>query len=165
MNVYELQKSFALFQQAVQETGGEITPELESVFLELQGSRDEKLEALAAMIKNTRAAIGAFDAEIQRLEMRRNSLEVTMERLESLVAVLLPVTASWDGGVHKLSYRQSKAIGVVDIDAVPEEFFRTKTTRELDKAKATEFLKQSTESEPRHIPGLAYGTKYNLQVK
>lgn len=166
INLYRLSKMYREVELALMHTDGEITPELETMLKELSGEKDDKLIALASLIKNTEGEASIYRQEEKRLEGIRRACERRLEKLTELVKLVLPEGESWSKDAHSLTYRESKAVEVVDFDAVPEDYKRTKTSVEVDKAKAAAFFKTSVEAAMGDsIPGLDFVTRQNLQVK
>lgn len=169
INLYRLAKMYAHVERALFESGGEVTPEIEEMFNAIEAERDDKLEALASLLKNADAEVAIYKAEEARLKGIRQGIERRMERLEAMAVHLLPYDEKWSKGPHKLSFRESQAVEITDFERVPREFIRVKTSEEVDKTKAAQMFKAEQGNEAERvvplIPGLDYVTRYNLQVK
>lgn len=159
---------------ALIQSDGEVTEDIEKMLAEISDSVDAKLLAIACLFKNAKAEAEAYKEEIFRLKQLHDAAQRRMEKLEEITKFLLPKGESWSNGVHKLSYRESQAVEVEDLDKVPQEFIRIiPEQKEVDKKKAgamfkaegTDVIKVSdTETIPL-IPGLKYVVRQNLQVK
>lgn len=166
INLYHLKMKFFEFENKLRESEGEITEEIKQMFSEIKAEREEKLEALASLIKNTNSEIEAFKKEELRLREARNKLEARTERLQDMIKELLPNDLKWEDGTHKVYYTKSMGVDVIDEELVPKEFFRIKTIEEIDKKLATAYFKQEMEAMGfADIPGLRYSERFNLQVK
>lgn len=164
--LYHIQKAYQEIELALAESGGEMTADIENMLLYAEAAKEDHLNNLACMIKNAMAEIKVYKDEENRLKSYRGQVERRIESLENAVRAVLPNHQVWAKGVHKLAFKESKAVEVVDADQVPSDFMRVKTTREVDKTKAGEFFRSAHESEQdAAIPGLTYVTRYNLQVK
>lgn len=164
--LYHIQKAYQEIELALAESGGEMTADVENMLLRVCELREDHLHNMACMIKNAMAEIKVYKDEENRLKSYRGQVERRIATLESAIAAVLPNDQVWAKGVHKLAFKESKAVEVVDADQVPSDYMRVKTTREVDKSKAGEFFRSAHESEQdAAIPGLTYVTRYNLQVK
>lgn len=161
-NLYPLQLKFANIESMLTASEGELTPEIEAAIRDAEATREEKLEALASMIKNYRKEAGMFKAESIRLQIEYADLSGKADKLENLVEAILPTSEKFEKGVHKLFYKPSEYIEVLDEGKVPKGFLNVKEVTSVDKDKAKKALKDNPKS---NIEGLELKTRYNLQVK
>jgi hypothetical protein len=160
-SLYKLAQMYQVVEESLALTDGEITPEIERLLEEINSGIDEKLTAIAVLIKNGNCEVEAIKAEEKRLKERRQAAERRIARLGELVQQVLPVDKTWTSGVHKLFYRASTAIEITDETALPAEYLRTKVVTEPDKVA----IKRALESEVAPVPGAVLVTRYNVQVK
>lgn len=165
ISLYKLQRLFRDIELALIATDGEITPDIEKMFDDIKAERDEKLTAIAALMKNADAECDVLKREENRLKELRQRAEKRVAKLGELVERLVPYNEDWTDGLHKISYRESKAVEILDFTHVPAEFIRVKTSEEVDKSKATAWFKAADTPADAEIPGLQFVTRYNLQVK
>lgn len=161
-SLYPLSELYQNLERSLTLSSGEITPDIELLFSQIQTEKDDKLEALACLLKNANAEIEMYQKEELRLRKIRESIEARTQKLEALAEHLLPHDEKWSSGVHKLSFRESKVAEVLDYDIrdLPHEFLRYKTTMEPDKAKIKAAIESGT-----LVPGAQISTRYNLQIK
>lgn len=114
---------------------------------------DEKVEAYCQVIRQLEAENNGFDAEIERLNKALSRNKKGVDRLKSALVMFVESTGDKKvkGGTFEVSLRRSEKVIIDDIDAVPEEFKRTKTTVEADKKLIKESVKNGTEVVGAHI--------------
>ena len=159
MTLYEIdQKIEAAITNAVDEETGEITEDF-AMLDELQIEREQKIENSGLYIKNLTAEIESLKAEEKALYERRKSKEKRAEWLKSYLAYSL-AGAKFETPKLALSFRKSIVVDVADVDKLPEEFKRVKTTIDADKTALKEALKAGA-----LIDGATLVEKQNLQIK
>lgn len=160
MTLYEInQKIEAAIMNAVDEETGEITEDF-AMLDELQLEREQKIENSGLYIKNLTAEIESLKAEEKALSERRKAKEKKAEWLKSYLAYSL-AGAKFETPKLALSFRKSVVVvDVADVDKLPEEFKRVKTTIDADKVALKEALKGGAV-----IDGATLVEKQNLQIK
>ena len=159
MTLYEIdQKIEAAIINAVDEETGEITEDF-ALLDELQIEREQKIENSGLYIKNLAAEIESLKAEEKALYERRKSKEKHAEWLKGYLTYSL-AGAKFETPKLALSFRKSVVVDVADVDKLPEEFKRVKTTVDADKTALKEALKGGAV-----IDGATLDEKQNLQIK
>lgn len=159
MTLYEIdQKIEAAIMNAVNEETGEITEDF-ALLDELQLEREQKIENGGLYIKNLTAEIESLKAEEKALCERRKSKEKRAEWLKGYLTYSLD-GAKFETPKLALSFRKSVVVDVADVDKLPEEFKRVKTTVDADKTALKEALKAGA-----LIDGATLVEKQNLQIK
>lgn len=130
------------------------TEDFEAV-AKIEIERDEKLANSCAYYKNLEAERDAVANEIKRLQDRKKVLENKLESFKQYIASNLFTAEKWTNGVHKLSWRISESVEVVDEGKLPADFWREKTIREPDKAKIKAV---------GNVPGTQIITTNHLQI-
>ena len=128
-------------------------------FEALQMERDAKVEGLACYIKNVTAEETALDAEIKVLTERKASRTREKERCKAYLAGAL-YGEKFETARCKITWRKSEICNVLNIDAVPEEFKRTKVTVDADKTAIKKAIKDGAE-----VPGAEVIQKLNMTLK
>lgn len=137
------------------ETGEAIDEEaLDALLLE----REQKIENVALWVKNLTADAAAYKAEKEVFAEREKQAKAKAESLKAWLAKAL------DGQAFKtaqtaVSFRASAVVVIDDIDTVPEEFRRIKTTIEADKVALKDRLKEGD------VAGCHLEQKSNITVK
>ena len=128
-------------------------------FEALQMERDKKIEGMCCYIKNLMADVVAYEAEEKRMRECRAAKEREVDRCKSYLAGAL-YGEKFETPRCKISWRKSEICNVLNIDAVPEEFKRTKVTIDADKTAIKKAIKAGME-----IPGAEVIQKLNMTLK
>lgn len=142
MKLYDLPMQFSELEQALVESEGELTPELEKRFDDFLRGGKEKIEAGAMVLRHLEAEAEACLKEAKRLKDRQASFENNVIRLKSMM--LIAVDAAFAGKVKTSLFTvwgQTSAPGIgIELQAgtdLAELHARTpeliKTKYELDK--------------------------------
>lgn len=156
----ELQKAInEMFEQALFSETGEVSQETADKVSELQMARDEKVDNIGAYIKNLKSDVVAIKTEMDNLKDRMDSKKKKIEYLENYLSDILG-GEKFESARVKISYRKSEAVMIPDMEALDEEFIKTKTETVADKAAIKEALKAGQE-----VHGAYLETKNNIQIK
>ena len=110
----------------------EAANEVMASLAQLQMAKEEKRENIACWIKSMDAEIKALKAEEDNLAKRRRSLTNKRDNVFGFLQADLAGEKLVSARV-KVTYRHTAAVEVTDMDALPEEYKRVKTTVEADK--------------------------------
>lgn len=128
-------------------------------FEALQMERDAKIEGLACYIKNKNAEAEAIYAEIDVLSQRAAIIKKEAERCKSYLAGAL-YGEKFETSRCKISWRKSEICNVLSMEAIPDEYKRTKVTVDADKTAIKKAIKAGME-----IPGAEVIQKLNMTLK
>lgn len=128
-------------------------------FEALQMERDQKIEGMCCYIKNKNAEAEAIYAEINTLSYRAGAIKKEVERCKAYLAGAL-YGEKFETPRCKITWRKSEICNVLNIDAVPEEFKRTKVTVDADKTAIKKAIKGGAE-----VPGAEVIQKLNMTLK
>jgi len=138
------------------ETGEIIDAEkLNALFME----KNQKIENVALWIKNLQADALAYKAEKDAFAARQKAAE---NKVESLKAYLVSALDGQKFSTAKcaVSFRKSEAVQVDDVNSIPAEWIRTKTTIEPDKTAIKAAIKAGQE-----ITGCKLVENTNISIK
>lgn len=138
------------------ETGEIIDAEkLNALFME----KNQKIENIALWIKNLQADALAYKAEKDAFAARQKAAE---NKVESLKAWLVSALGGQKFSTAKcaVSFRKSEAVQVDDVNSIPAEWTRIKTTIEPDKTAITAAIKAGQE-----ITGCKLVENTNISIK
>jgi hypothetical protein len=102
MNLYQVAIEGAEMERILEESGGELTPELEKRFDELLKGGKDKIEAALYVRQNLKADIDSCEKEAARLAARAASLKKQCQRLQE--RVLIAVDWAFDGKVKTAKF-------------------------------------------------------------
>lgn len=128
-------------------------------FEALQTERDAKVEGLACYIKNKVADAEAIYAEIDVLSQRAAVMKKEAERCKAYLAGVL-YGEKFETPRCKITWRKSEICNVLSVDALPDEYKRTKVTIDADKTAIKKAIKSGVE-----VPGAELIEKLNMTLK
>lgn len=128
-------------------------------FEALQMKRGQKIEGMCCYIKNLMAEAVAYESEEKRMRERRAAKEREIDRCKGYLAGVL-YGEKFETPRCKISWRKSEICNVLNIDAVPDEFKRTKVTIDADKTAIKKAIKAVAE-----VPGAEVIQKLNMTLK
>lgn len=160
--LYEITKEYldVLDNLEVDEETGEITGA--ERLDEMEGSFDQKAEAVACFVKNAAAMAESIKEEEKTLKKRRESLERRNDYLKQLLQNSLDAVGKAKLETPKVvvSFRKSKAIQIDDEAAVPAAFKSEVVSVKIDKT----LIKQAIQL-GQQVPGAALVENRNIQIR
>lgn len=156
-SIYQIRREIEDFEYECDPETGELLNALE--WDKLNMAYEEKVENIACFIKNLTSDIADFKAEEANLAARRKTLERKAEFLKRLLL------DNMDGQKFStvkcaVSFRKSEAVQVDDVNHVPAEMLRIKTTYEPDKTAIKAAIKSG-----REINGCKLVENTSIQIK
>lgn len=106
--------------------------------------RDQKIEGMCCYIKNKLAEAEAIDAEANTLSHRSGVIRKEVERCKAYLAGAL-YGEKFETPRCKITWRKSEICNVLNIEAVPQEYLRTKVTVDADKTAIKKAIKAGAE--------------------
>lgn len=149
MNLYKMNNKIEelidqLFSTIDEETG-EVNADVKAELDAIMESRDEKLKNIAFYIKNLEADAEALKAEAAKLTARQKSAEKHAKRLrEYLIQNLTEEDEkkfTSEDAIISFSIRETPAVNITDLNALPKHFVITVTDFKPDKKAIGEALK------------------------
>ena len=134
LSLYDLTSEHRLICEALEEAGGEITPEIEAMLAINEQNFLTKAEGYAEIIaKYTLLAENAKTRKAQ-LDMVQKIAENTVRRMKERILGAMQEygVQKVECGVHKFSIRSSKAVEITDETKIPNEYVKVSTT--IDKS-------------------------------
>ena len=149
--------------ECIDEETGEFNEELyEAKVVALECNEVESIERFALSLQELAMDIYAINEKIKALEKRKKTLEKALERGKAYLSY--NVKTSHNGKVTTdmvdITVRETKKTVISDIDKIPSEFLRTKTTIEPDKTKIGNILKSGGA-----VPGATLETNLSATIK
>lgn len=83
---------------------------------------DQKIEAIAAVIKNKKAEKDAVAEEIRRLQAKKKRCDNAIKSLREYVVSCLPPERKWKNHLHSVSARVQDSYDIIDARLIPEEY-------------------------------------------
>lgn len=162
MTLYNITDEHRNLLALIEESGGEITPEIEDAFKINATELQQKSEGYAYIIKHLEDRQAVVDQEIKRLKEIKDRDEKKLDYLKERI-----VGAMVEFGIKKietplltLSLRQSNSVDVQDENLIPPEYKEKVITYKVSKTLLKQALIDGVE-----ILGVHLVTKENLQIK
>lgn len=142
MNIFEIKDEIrAIWDNAeLDEETGEMVIDTEALKA-LQMAEDDKVEAMALLYKESDYREKALKEEVKNLQARIKREQNAKESLKGLITYALEWRKFTTSKVS-VSYRKSERVEVDDVDSLPQDFKRVKTTVEADKVALKEAIKE-----------------------
>lgn len=135
MKLYEIAQELQNEENYINQETGEVDLDMLS---NLSIAYDEKVDSICTIIGEMEHEIEYITAEIDRLKDKSKSRAKRIEALKSYLTFCIP--DKWKNTRYSVSIRTNQSVEA-DINAIPEEYKRVKTTVEVDKKKIGEVLK------------------------
>jgi hypothetical protein len=161
MKLYELTEEF---RQALEKYDPD-NDELEILSRVIDGLAidiENKSEGIVKLITNWSSDVDAIDAEIDRLKSLKESKQNRTNHLKQYLAHNLQHAGidKLDLGTHRISFRKSSRVEVLDESKVPDKYKRVKTIVEVDKTAVKESWKQGI-----GVDGTTVTEHKNIQIR
>ncbi len=160
MTLYEMSEAARQLYDLLE--SGEIDEQTVTDTMESIGA-SEKLESYIHVQRQIESEIAAFDAEIDRMTERKNSLKKQVDRLKAAQVEFMLATGqkSAAAGTFKLTIRENKAVDVIDEAVIPPEYMTiVPETRKPDKKAMLAALKNGEQ-----ICGAAIKTTFSVTAR
>lgn len=160
--LYKINEEYLQLLAQIEENDGELTPEMEEALAINEQDHAAKLEAYGGIIANYLAEADACKAEAERLKAKAERAKKAAERLKETILYFLTATdrRKAAGGLWTFSVRESEAVQVTDESAIPEQWWRVKTTREVAKIDIRAAIKAGSD-----VPGCVIVRNKSLTIK
>lgn len=161
LTLFNIKEEYRRLAEAIIESGGELTPDLDEALQINQTMLQEKVSNYGYIIKQAEYEIDMLDAEIERLKAFKNDRQKMTDRLKEKIsdAMNLYGIDKIESGSIKLSFRKSDSVEITDEKAIPSEF-KLPQPDKISKSAIKDAIKQGEQ-----VPGAAIVTNYNLQIK
>jgi hypothetical protein len=159
MTLFNLSQEQQMLNCMLEESGGELTPDIEQALEINQSNFIVKAENYGKALLHYKAMEAVIAAEQDRLLQMKRTIQNTQQRLKDSIADAMHLFGkdSMEFDTLKLSFRKSTQVMIDENANIPNEFIKVRT--EIDKAGIKEALKT------RNIQGCRLQENLNLQVK
>ncbi len=135
MTLYQIEQEQREIVDALLESEGVITPELEARMVLTRENLQQKAVGYALAIKENAADLGKINDAIADLQKKKRAIEATSDRLKERILAGLQLF-----GVEKIKdvivsiwIKRSKALSILDEQLIPDEFRITVEQTTVDK--------------------------------
>ena len=158
--LFHIEQELNAINEELINSGGELSPELETTLAITQEELSNKSANYAIVILKNEADVNILEAEIKRLQALKVPIEATNEKLKEAIsnAMLNYGIEKVETPLVKLSFRKSESVQVFDEAMLNQKFFNYAPT--IDKTAIKQAIKAGED-----VQGARIETKHNLQVK
>lgn len=161
-SLYDLDIEYQKLADCLEESGGEITPEIEKMMEDNDKDVNEKFKGYVNIIKKIESDLDAIKKEERRLKKLKKTKTNLVERLKDNLHRSMEIREmdKYDGGLFKLSFRKSRSINIDNDAKVPSEFVSIETVTKVDKTELKKYVLKGNE-----VEGVSIEEKKNLQIR
>lgn len=161
-SIFNIQQEYINLLNQLEESDGELTPELEQALAINEQELEVKSIGYAQVVRKVESDIDIIAAEIKRLQALKKSKESTVERLKTTVenAMQLYGINTIQFSTMQLSLRKSESVHINDESTLDSRFLVEKITYAPDKNAIKAAIKAGEE-----VSGAELIVNQNLQVK
>ena len=158
--LYHITSEQLRINELLEESGGELTPEIEEALTLNEENFLVKSEEYIESIARFKALADAADARIKEMQRIKKTAENIEKRLKESMQWAMKTLGKdkVEVGLHKLSLRSSTAVSITDETAIPAEYIIVET--KIDKMRIKEALKNGAT-----IPGAELQTNTSIQIR
>lgn len=162
LTLYGISAEMTALLNAIEEQGGEITPEQEQALSITEEHFSEKAVDYGHVILNLDQTVEAIKNEIDRLTKLKRTAENAQKRVKgSLVGAMVQLDhPTVETPTMRLSLRHSTATEVDDLDQLPAEYKTTKVEVVADKTAIKKAIQEGED-----VPGAHLVENVSLQIK
>lgn len=146
--------------ELLEESGGELTPEIEEALTLNEENFLVKSEGYIESIARFKALAEAADVRIKEMQRIKKTAENSKRRLEERLLWALQTMGrdKVEVGLRKLTLRMTTAVNITDETAIPAEYIKVETS--VDKMRIKEALKSG-----EVITGAELVTNQSIQIR
>ena len=159
-SLYHIERELNEINETLINSGGELSPELETKLAITQEELTKKATNYGFVIMQNQSEIDVIDSEIKRLTALKKSLDNTNEKLKEAVSFAMQTYGIFEVKTPtlKLSFRESQSVEITDENKLNAKYFSYKPT--VDKTAIKSDIKSGLV-----VDGAEIITKQNLQIK
>jgi hypothetical protein len=159
-SLYALTSEQLRINELLEESGGELTPEIEEALTLNEENFLVKSEGYIESIARFKALAEAADVRIKEMQRIKKTAENSKRRLEERLLWALQTMGrdKVEVGLRKLALRMTTAVNITDETAIPAEYIKVETS--VDKMRIKEALKSG-----EVITGAELVTNQSIQIR
>jgi hypothetical protein len=160
LTLYHITSEQLRINELLEESGGELTPEIEEALILNENNFLVKSEGYIESISRYKALADAADARIKEMQRIKKTAENIEKRLKESMQWAMKTLGKdkVEVGLHKLSLRSSTVVSITDEGSIPAEYILVET--KIDKMRIKEALKNGAT-----IPGAELQTNTSIQIR
>lgn len=160
ITLYNITSEQLRINELLEESGGELTPEIEEALAINEDNFITKSEGYIETIAKYKALAEAADVRIKEYQRIKKTAENIEKRLKERMQWAMEVMGldKVDMGLHKLSFRSSTAVNITDEVRIPSQYIKVET--KIDKESLKRDLKAGLV-----IEGAELVTNKSIQIR
>lgn len=160
MTLYHITSEQLRINELLEESGGELTPEIEEALMLNAENFEIKADGYIESISRYKALAEAADVRIKEMQRIKKTSENIEKRLKErlLQAMMVMDVDKMEIGLRKLSIRNTSAVNITDEAHIPAEYIIIE--QKYDKTRIKDALKSGDV-----IPGAELVTNKSIQIR
>lgn len=160
MTLYHITSEQLRINELLEESGGELTPEIEEALILNAENFEIKADGYIESISRYKALAEAADVRIKEMQRIKKTSENIEKRLKErlLQAMMVMGVDKMELGLRKLSIRNTSAVNITDEAHIPAEYIIIE--QKYDKTRLKDALKNG-----ETIPGAELVTNKSIQIR
>lgn len=160
MTLYHITSEQLRINELLEESGGELTPEIEEALMLNAENFEIKADGYIESISRYKALAEAADVRIKEMQRIKKTSENIEKRLKErlLQAMVVMDVDKMELGLRKLSIRNTTAVNITDEAHIPAEYIIIE--QKYDKARIKDALKNGDV-----IPGVELVSNQSIQIR
>lgn len=160
ISIFSISAEQLRINEMLEESGGELTPEIEEALLINEGNFLVKAEGYIETIAKYKAMGEACAERIKQLQAYKKTCENIEKRLKESLTYGMTIMErdKMEIGLHRISFRNSTSVDITNEASIPNEYILVET--KVDKRKLGEALKSG-----ETIPGAQLVTNKSIQIR
>lgn len=159
-SIFKITEDMRYLNALLEESGGEITPEIERALSFTQEALVAKVEDLSQLVKYSEALAAMAGTRIAELQEIKRRAERKVNTVKEAIAKAMEVYGldRLSAGLYTISFRKSLAVEIENEAKIPNEFIKVET--HINKKDLRAYLAHGGEVEGAHLV-----ERRNLQLK
>jgi hypothetical protein len=160
MTLYHITSEQLRINELLEESGGELTPEIEEALILNAENFEIKADGYIESISRYKALAEAADVRIKEMQRIKKTSENIEKRLKErlLQAMMVMGVDKMELGLRKLSIRNTSAVNIINESHIPADFIIIE--QKYDKTRIKDALKNG-----ETIPGAELVTNKSIQIR
>lgn len=160
MTLYHITSEQLRINELLEESGGELTPEIEEALILNAENFEIKADGYIESISRYKALAEAADVRIKEMQRIKKTSENIEKRLKErlLQAMMVMGVDKMELGLRKLSIRNTSAVNIINESHIPADFIIIE--QKFDKTRLKDALKNG-----ETIPGAELVTNKSIQIR
>lgn len=159
-SLFQINNEYLTLAAELEETGGELTPEMEAALTIHEEELSTKAENYLHVMRKLKAECDMAKAYEEQAKEFRKRKEKVISRMEDSLLNAANLYGKFEAGIATVSTRESESVVITDQSQLPVEYLTRKVVETPDKLQIKALLKRGEE-----VPGAELVTNQNLQIR